>query len=209
MNKTLLKSLLFISMTSMLWGCYPDGPEYYSDYDIVYTNYDKDFSFGGHKFYAMPDKIVKISGNIDQGSLPEFIGTTYSSIILERIKSNMTSLGYTLVSDTTQADFILFPSALETTNIGYYYDYWGYYYGWYYPPYYGGWYYPYPMTYSYQTGSLFLNLIDRKSISPDDKSPVVWVAIVNGLLEGSSADFTNRMNKTIDQAFKQSPYLQQ
>jgi len=208
MNKRVLKSLLFIGMTSMLWGCYPDGPEYYGDYDIVYTNYEKDFNFSNHRNYAIPDRVVKIEGNIDQGAGPAFVSDVYAIQMLERMKSNMASLGYTLVSDTTDADFVLFPSALETTNVGYYYDYWGYYYGWYYPPY-GGWYYPYPMTYSYQSGSLIMNLIDNKNLTPDDKHTVVWVGIVNGLLEGTSADFSNRMNKGVDQAFTQSQYLHQ
>ena len=107
----------------MLWGCYPDGPEYYSDFDLVYTNYDKNFNFSGHKNYFIPGKIVKITGNVSAGTAPEFVNSTYAVPILERIKSNMSALGYNLVTDSTQADFLLFASAIEVTNIGYYYDY--------------------------------------------------------------------------------------
>ena len=39
-------------------------------------------------------------------------------------------------------------------------------------------------------------------IDPSD----VWTAAINGLLSGSYN--TNRVNKAIDQAFSQSPYLQ-
>ncbi|MBL0342769.1 MAG: DUF4136 domain-containing protein [Bacteroidetes bacterium] len=96
---------------------------------------------------------------------------------------------------------------LEVTSTTYYYDYWDYYYGWYYGPGYGGWYYPYPVTSSYTTGTLILNMVDNKNPNPSNKGKIVWVGLVNGLLEGSSADYINRINKTIDQSFAQSTYL--
>jgi hypothetical protein len=65
------------------------------------------------------------------------------------------------------------------------------------------------MTYTYKSGSLMMDLIDYKDVSADGKRRVVWTGIVNGLLEGSSSEFTARMNKTIEQAFRQSEYLRQ
>lgn len=196
--------ILVLGMTGILGGCYPDGPEYYEDYDIVYTNYDNSYTFAGHSSYAIPDRIIKITDGLIEGGDPEYVKPVYSDEMLNRIKTNMASLGYTLASDTSNADLILMPSAIEVTNISYYYnywwDYWGY--GW-------GYYYPYPVTYSYKTGSLFMNLIDRVDISPDGKRRIVWTGIINGLLEGSTSDFTRRMNKSIDQAFTQSQYLNQ
>jgi hypothetical protein len=203
MKKPLLKSLLMLGITCLLWGCYPDGPEYYEDYDIVYTNYDETHSFGVEgKNYWIPDQILSITDEWLSGGDPEFVDPFYANLLLNRIKANMTDIGYTELSDTTGVDYVLMVSSLETTNITYYYDYWyGYYWGW-------GYYYPYPVTYSYKTGSLFLNLVDTHSTSANGKKRVVWTGVINGLLEGSSTDFTNRMNKAIDQAFKQSPYLQ-
>jgi hypothetical protein len=204
MIRKTLKGIFVLGIAGILWGCYPEGPEYYQDYDVVYTNYDNQYTFTNHKNYAIPDRIVKITDALIGGGIPEFVNPAYSVGMIDRIKANMSSLGYSLVSDTTTADLILMPSAIEATNLTYYYDYWWYYwgYGW-------GYYYPYPITYSYKTGSLFMNLIDRKDISPDNKRRIVWTGIVNGLLEGSATDFTSRMNQSINQAFAQSPYLHQ
>ena len=46
-----------------------------------------------------------------------------------------------------------------------------------------------------------------KLVNPANKRRAIWYGIVNGLLEGASADFGSRINKGIDQAFRQSPYL--
>jgi hypothetical protein len=200
MMRKMLKIMLVVFITGTLSGCYPEGPDYYDDYDIVYTNYDNNYVFTGHPKYAIPDKIIKITGNMDAGKPPEYVGSAYSTQMLNTMKANMASLGYSLVDVSANPDFVLMPSALENEHVEYYYDYWGYYWGWY---------YPYPMTYSYKSGSLMMDLIDYKDISADGKRRVVWTGIVNGLLEGSSSEFTARMNKTINQAFSQSEYLRQ
>jgi hypothetical protein len=204
MMKKMVRVLLLIVLTGTLWGCYPEGPDYYSDYDIVYTNFDKTYTFQGDvgKSYYISDKIIKITGNLTEGEQPEFVSAAYSVQMINRIKANMTELGYTLVTNVNNADLFLSTAALETTNISYYYDWWYSWYGW-------GWYYPYPITYSYKTGSLAMNLIDMNDVSADGKKHVIWTSIINGLLEGSSADFSSRMDKSIDQAFAQSQYLHQ
>jgi hypothetical protein len=186
----------------LLAGCYPAGPEYTDEYDIVFTNYDDATDFKSKKFYSIPDEVVAIDGSYDPATGPDFIDPTYSALIINRIKSNMTSYGYTLVADTGQADLIILPGALEVTNVTYtyWYDYWGYYYGY-------GWYYPYPTVTTYTTGSLIMTMIDRKNLNPSNNARVVWSGIVNGLMEGASTDFGSRINKGIDQAFRQSPYL--
>lgn len=205
-NKSIYGILLVMLMTTF-WGCYPDGPDYIDEYDIVYTNYDDQFNFSGKKFYSIPDSVVKINGAHATGDELEFLSPSSGNLILNRLKSNMEARGYILTADTALADFFLVPSALEVTNVTYYYDYWNYYYGWYYGGYYGGWYYPYPITTSYTTGSIFTALVDKESANPSNRNRVVWLSIINGLLEGSSTDYPSRINKTIDQAFTQSTYL--
>lgn len=197
---------MLFSMSALMWGCYPGGPEYYDEYDIVYTNYDKDFSFSGKNKYAIPDSVVKVTGNAAVGKPIEYVNATYNNIILDRIKANMSALGYTLVTDTAQADLIIFPAVLAVSYSTYYYDYWSYYYGYYYP--YGG-YYGYPVEVTYNVGSLLMDMISKNDVNPANKSRFVWTGVVNGLAEGSTADFTSRIKKTIDQAFTQSQYLQQ
>lgn len=202
MKKVLLKSFLIVGLTGLLWGCYPDGPEYYEDYDIVYTNYDDTYSFSSvGKTCWVPDQIVSITDDLINGGDPTFVNPAFAVPMINRITANLEAMGYDVVTDTLGVDYVMMVSALEVTNITYYYDYWYYYYGW-------GYYYPYPVTYTYKTGSLFMNLIDIRDLSANGKSHVVWTGIVNGLLEGSTADFTNRMTKSINQSFTQSPYLQ-
>lgn len=201
MKRTILR-VPILGLLFLLAGCYPQGPEYTDEFDIVFTNYDESASFKALKYYAIPDEVVDINGNYDPAQGPEFISPQYSTLIINRIKSNMNALGYTEVADTGQADVIILPGALEVTNItySYWYSYWDYYYGY-------GWYYPYTTVSTYTTGSLIMTMVDRKNLNPANKGRAIWFGVVNGLLEGASADFGSRINKGIDQAFRQSPYL--
>jgi hypothetical protein len=52
-------------------------------------------------------------------------------------------------------------------------------------------------------------MIAPDDLSPTENQPVLWVGVLNGLLEGSDASIITRMTTNIDQAFKQSEYLQQ
>lgn len=206
MKSKLIKAFFIAGTFALLTGCYYQGPEYYEELDLVFTNYDNTFDFKSNKTYAMPDKIVKVTGNTAEGSKPEYVNSSTASLILSTIKTNMTAYGYTQVTDTSLADVILFPAALETTNVAYYYNYYGYYWGGYYP--YGGWYYPYgTTTYTYQTGTLVLDLVYTKDLSPTGKGRVVWAALINALLEGSTTDVNQRAVKAVNQAFTQSEYL--
>ncbi|HQV00056.1 MAG: DUF4136 domain-containing protein [Bacteroidia bacterium] len=207
--KSILSISLFILISCTFFsGCYPEGPTYYEEFDVVYTNYKKDYSFKDKKLFTMPDKIVRITGNIGQGQPPVFISEPYNTQIINRIKSNMIAKGYTFTADTTIADFEILTAAIEVENyqVGYWYDY---YYPWYYPGYGGGWYYPYPVVSSYTTGSIGINMVERKNTSPNNQNAVVWLSIINGLVEGSNIDFSNRIDKCIDQAYTQSPILNQ
>jgi hypothetical protein len=195
-------TMTFITSLIFLWGCYPDGVEYYEETDIVYTNYVEKFDFKSKGTYSMPDQIVKLTGNLVEGEDPEFVKEPYNTQVITKIKENMTKMGYTYVDtqDATEVDLVLLPSVLTNTTIYYYYDYWC----WYYPYYCGwgyGWYYPSYSTVT--TGTLLMTLIsdDDQFVEPTN----VWTAAANGLMSGYG-DVT-RINNAIDQAFKQSPYL--
>lgn len=191
-------SLAIVAGLIFFGGCYPDSAEYYEDTDIVYTDYDDQFDFSSKGTYSIPDKIVKITGNLNEGELPEFIKEPYNSQILNNIEKNMTSMGYTKVEDPANADMVLFPAVWTNTTIYYWYDYWCWYY-----PYYCGWGWGYPSVTAYTTGTLVMALIaDGDEYVEPAK---VWTGAANGLLSGAY-DVT-RVNAAIDQAFKQSPYL--
>ena len=196
-----------------LSGCYPKGAEYVEELDLVYTNYDQAFAFSSKQTYAMPDSIIKITGEAfedpDGNGKPQMVSATYSVPILQQIDQNMAANGWQKVSRTSNPDVVLLVSAITTTNIYYYYDWW--YWGWYYPGWYPwwGWYYPYAPVYvdGYRTGSLFVQMVDSKTAPQVDNVTVAWHGIFNGMLEGSTPDIVTRIQRGIDKAFAQSPYL--
>ena len=124
----------------------------------------------------------------------------------------MIDYGWTEVDKDAGPDVILLVTSMTTTNLYYYYD-WGYW-GWYYPGYNPGWgwyypgYYP-PYVTSFRTGSIFVQMVDQKAMTTPHEGnvPILWYCIVNGLVEGSTADILGRTQTNINQAFIQSPYL--
>lgn len=191
-------SLYIFIVFGILASCYPGGPEYYEETDIVLTEYNQEFNFASQKTYSMPDSVVKVSGNLIEGELPEFIKEPYNTEIINRIASNMSSYGWERTDDPENADVVLFPVSWTNTTVYYWYDYWCWYYYWYCG---WGWYYP-PVS-SFTTGTLVMAIITDgdEFVEPSR----VWTGAANGLLSG--AQNMNRINNAIDQAFMQSSYL--
>ncbi len=199
-----LKILSLVALAVYLTGCYPNGPEYVDQYDLVYSNYDSQYDFTVKHTYAIPDKILKITDGLINGGDPTFVKDMYAVPMLNQINKNMSDFGWNKVALNANPDVLLTPVAYELTTYSYWYGggYWDWWYGGYW-----GWYYPYPVVTSYSTGSVLVTMSDPKLVSADDKARAVWSFVVNGLLEGSSADFTARYTKGINQAFEQSQYL--
>lgn len=186
----------------VLSGCYPQGPEYVEDLDVVLTNFEDEYDFGSKSTYALPERIVKITGDITEGEDPEFIPDATAALILNQIESNMNDLGWQKVDIEDDPDVLITPAAWETTTIVYYYDYWYWWYGGYYP----WWgYYPSYAT-SYSTGTLLMRMIDPDVVGANGNPVVQWIGAANGIL--TSAYNGTRINNAIDRAFDQSPYLQ-
>ena len=95
---------------------------------------------------------------------------------------------------------------------------WGGWYGW------GGWwgypgggYYPgypgyccYTSIYQYTTGSLIIEMLDVKNAEDEGdkvRIPVAWHGGLNGYAEGSARNRQARVERSMDQMFKDSPYL--
>ncbi len=200
MRNKLFAFLLLVSQM-VLWGCYLEGPEYTEELDLVYTNYHDQFDFQSRGTYAMPDSVVKITGEI---GAPEYLNFVYGAAITQAIAANMTALGWQRVHKDASPDVQLLPAAWSTTTlVG---GYWGGYYCWWYPYYCGGgWYYPYYPVTSYTTGTLVMTMVDANSLATDSSKTVVWTGAINGLL-GYSYDI-DRITNAINQSFNQSPYL--
>ena len=192
------KFIFYLSIVVLLGSCYPGGIEYYEDTDVVYTDYDDSYDFQSKGVYSIPDKIVEITGELIEGEEPEYVQEPYNTQMLTQMKANMTALGWTTTEDPADADLVLFPAVWTNTTVYYYYNYWCWYY-----PYYCGWGWGYPSASSYTTGTLLMTLV---SDGEDHVTPArYWTGAINGLLSG--AFNTSRVNKSIDQAFEQSPYL--
>jgi hypothetical protein len=208
-----LRGWLLMLLLPVLPACYPKGADYIEELDIVVTNFSSDYNFAAAKTYAMPDSVIKITGEAftdpDGDGKPQFVGSDYSAAILGAIKQNMTAYGWTQVNKNANPDVVLLPSSMTTTNIYYYYDWW--YWDWWYGGWYGwGWYYPGyypPYVTGYRSGSVLINMVDSKAASGGtvENIPVLWTAIFNGLAEGSN--ITARIQTNITKAFTQSPYL--
>lgn len=197
-----------------LGGCYPSGPEYNSDLDLVYTNYSSDFGFAQKQTFALPDSVIEITGQVleNPGTRPAMLSSTYAIPILQQLAANMTKYGWTQVDKTNHPDVILLVSAMTTTNIYYYYDwdYWDWWYPDYYPSwgwYYPGFYYP-PYVTGYKSGSVFIQMVDQSTVGAQAGNiAIVWSCILNGLAQGGTSDILSRISTNLNQAFTQSPYL--
>ena len=202
--------LLFGLIAGLIAGCHPGGAEFVDELDLVLTSYEESFDFGGANTFALPDKIPVVTGNLADGEDPEFLEEAKASVILDKIRTNFVTRGYTEVQD--DADLVVPVAVMSTTTLVLYCDYWWDYWSWwgYYPGYpgYGGCYYP--SGYSYTTGTIVITAIDGANEDGKPETPVnaVWGAAINGLLEGSDASLSARVEKSIDQAFAQSTYLQ-
>jgi len=196
-----IKFLLFLTGAFLLWGCYPNGPDYIEDMDIVVTKHNPDYEFAAKATYAMPNKIVKITGSAVEGDTPEFIPDVTAQKILAQIDKNMQALGWAKVAFDANPDLLLEPAAMETTTVYYWYDYWYWWYGGYYP------YWGYPPVYytSYTTGTLLMRLIDPDQTGANGNPIGQWTGAINGIL--TSTYDAARMNSAIDRAFSVSPYL--
>ncbi len=146
--------------------------------------------------------LVTASGVVIRGEGQGSGGTVinFTATVQDDLFDFSGSDGWTKVEDPANADLVLFPAAWTNTTIYYWYDYWC----WYYPYYCGwGWGWGYPSVSSYTTGTLLMTLV---ADGDDYVEPFrVWSSAANGLLSG--AYNTDRVLKTIDQAFEQSPYL--
>ena len=204
--KRLVAGLLPILVGMLTFACFPAGPEYVRDVDVVYTSFDEDFDFQSRSTYAMPDKIV-IDVEIEKNGDTTFVymNQIFADQILAEIDQNMKSNGWSKVDISEDPDVVVNPAGIKSTT--YYYSYW---YNWWYGGFYPGWGWYYPPYYtvsSTTTGTMLIIIADPdvKNDSPINQSKVAWLAAANGIFTNSFD--ISLVKQGINQAFAQSPYL--
>lgn len=218
MKYLLLKVGILAGIVFVLAGCYPGGAEYTSDTDIVVTDYNPDYNFESIETYFLADSVQYVQDGEDQE------GDLFPDLV-DEFERQFDNLGWTRLDSSDangpEPDVTIVMSIIKNTNYNVYsypwYPGWGW--GWYwkssnetaYYPYYGyGWYYPYYPTYvtSYETGTVFWRLFDPENVDEDDEIiQVEWMGAINGLVGSSTQTTRDRIEKGIEQAFTQSPYL--
>lgn len=193
-----------------LWACQPE-PDTLRLLDelVVSTNYDTDKDFTAYATYSMAtDTIGFVSNRNPIDTIIVQQESDFPRPVLQRIAANLNSLGYTRVSKDDNPDLRINVYVINDYNLfqqviypNYYYpSYYGYGYG--YGSYYG---YPYVNTYAVNTGSLVIEMLDLRTITPDQKVKVIWNAFMGDVY--NTVDLIKQTEKAIDQAFAQSPYL--
>ncbi len=211
--KILLTNLFLSILFLGIYGCYPKGPEYIQELDLVLTQYAPDYDFGAQNTYFMPDSISWQTN--DRNFVPD---ESFEREVLKQIESQMNARGYTRldsIADTTDLqnpnnpDMVMIVTGIYSENTGggwvpvggcWWYPCWGWG-GWY-----GGW---VPYTYSFTTGTVVMDLGDfREGDEITRTFPLSWEGLMNGLAGSSSSSNQDRIESGINQAFLQSPYLQ-
>ena len=173
---------------------------------VVQTDRDPNTSFNTYKTYYISDTIAYLSSNKNDTIL---VGSDATQLI-DVIKQNMAARGYTFVGRNMHPDLGINTVAVKDVSVGvvypgYWWGYPGYWdpwdWGWYYP-----YYYPWATAYAVTTGSFIMEMIDVKNANVNQKLNVIWTVNLNGAL-GSSGTNLQLATDGVNQAFKQSPYV--
>lgn len=208
-----MKKLLFFSALALLAvGCHKEPSPQDSDNEyLVYTSPSKDVNFASFQTFDLADSLLVIG----QSDKPQYSQSNNALALIQAVRVNMEKLGYIYTPDNPDADLGIQMTYLVKTEryVQYYNDpYWWLDYPGYWPSgYWGNWtgfYYPYPVSYTYTTNALLIDMVDltgeQKEGTPLE---VVWTSYIGGPAGSSIKADVERMKISVDQAFVQSPYL--
>ncbi|WP_020530209.1 DUF4136 domain-containing protein [Flexithrix dorotheae] len=214
-KKSTFHLLLFGVILTGLYACYPKGPEFVDQLDLVATQYDDTYDFGQAKSYYMPDTVTHITNDPNED---EDLTREFDEFFIGEVERLLESRGYERITDSDTSglvlpDLVVELKAIKSKNTGvgwvpgpgccYYPPGWG----WPGYPWYPGWGGGIPVAYDYTTGSLLIEIADPSLPPLEEKIRLLWHAGFNGLLQGSNSSIKNRMEEGLQQAFEQSPYL--
>lgn len=220
--KAIKISVLALIGSFLVSSCYkyPDVSVSNEALDMTVTLADENHDFSQYNYYTVYDtiRLVKIK-NGDQVESDSIINPSDAAHILGEIADKMDAYGYTYTADTSLADLVIVAHAMDVTQEGSglnCYDpgyWWGYYppgWGWggypgYGYPWYGGGCYSY--SYFSRRGTIIWDLFDIRNFDGQTLNSV-WVGAVIGVLnESGNLNKFTRIDRGINEAFIQSPYL--
>ncbi len=179
-------SIVLISL--VLAGCYPKEEGSAGEFDIVITAFDSTYDFSNISTYFMADTVIAIT-DPDNPENNFTYGHGYDSVILSEMATQLNSLGYQRVFDTTvsKPDIAVLVNVNATTGNVYKY-------------------YPWLEPYRFTIGTVVATMKDLKPpLMTGDTLNIIWLGAINGVTAGN--DIETRIQKGIDQLFIQSPYL--
>lgn len=191
----------------LVGGCALESFESAAETDTILTVRRAEFDFASQMSFAIDPEVEDLSDLVDD---PREVGDEWDAPILASVRANLDALGWDEVDfpptpgEVPDADVVVVAGKVATDNWGYYggcYPWFGYAFWWCYPAY---------AVVNYPVGSVVLTMLDPDDV--DDSGdvpivPVVWAAGLSGLIATGSSNTASRLDRAIDQAFDQSPYL--
>ena len=207
-----MKKILLIPVVILLAVACHKEPALDSDGEyLVYTAPGKETTFTSFTTFDLADSLLVIG----QSSKPEYSQSNNALALIQAVKTNMEKLGYIYTPDNPDADLgIQMTYVVKTERYVQYYNdpyWWLDYPGYWSPGFWGnyqGFYYPYPVTYTYSTNALMIDMVNLTIPKTGNEAlEVVWSTYIGGPSTGSITTDVDMMKAAIDQAFVQSPYL--
>ena len=199
-----MKKILLIPAFILLAVACHKEPYIDSDNEyLVYTSPGKDATFTSFTTFDLADSLLVIG----QSAKPEYSQSQNALALIQAVRTNMENAGYIYTPDNPDADLgIQMTYVIKTERYVQYYNdpswwlsYWGNY---------VGFYYPYPVTYTYSTNALMIDMVDLNTPKTGTEAlKVVWSVYIGGPAGSSVASDVEVMKNAIDQAFVQSSYL--
>jgi hypothetical protein len=206
------KLMFFASLAILATACHKEPTPQDADNELlVYTSPSKDVTFTSYKTFDLVDSLLIIG----QSDKPVYSQSDNALALIQQVRTNMEKLGYIYTPSNPDADLGIQMTYIIKTEryVKYYNDpYWWLDYPGYWPSgFWGNWtgfYYPYPVSYTYTTNALIVDMVDLTTEEKaDEPLEVIWTSYIGGPASVYADDNVARMKQAIDQAFAQSPYL--
>ena len=204
--------MFFASLAILATACHKEPTPQDADNELlVYTSPSKDVTFTSYKTFDLVDSLLIIG----QSDKPVYSQSDNALALIQQVRTNMEKLGYIYTPSNPDADLGIQMTYIIKTEryVKYYNDpYWWLDYPGYWPSgFWGNWtgfYYPYPVSYTYTTNALLIDMVDLTAEEKaDEPLEVIWTSYIGGPASVYADDNVARMKQAIDQAFAQSPYL--